>query len=188
MPGLWGPEAFLEAISIVRNMPQDITQLKHREINHPALQVVLYQPEIPANTGNIARLCGAAEVRLHLIHPLGFELEDRQLRRAGLDYHDLACVEQHADLPAFLQQHGGPRLFACSTRGRHPYDRVDYQPDDTLLFGPESRGLPQSLLDQLAPEQCIRIPMQSGNRSLNLSNAVAIILYEAWRQQGFGGS
>ncbi|AKH21087.1 tRNA (uridine(34)/cytosine(34)/5-carboxymethylaminomethyluridine(34)-2'-O)-methyltransferase TrmL [Sedimenticola thiotaurini] len=150
--------------------------------------VALYEPEIPPNTGNIIRLCANSGSRLHLIHPLGFTLEDRQLRRAGLDYHDLACLQEYADMATFLSQHAPRRLFACSTRGSRCYSEVDYRPDDTLLFGPETRGLPQTLLDQLPPEQLIRIPMQAGNRSINLSNAVAIILFEAWRQQGFDGA
>ncbi|WP_260293435.1 tRNA (uridine(34)/cytosine(34)/5-carboxymethylaminomethyluridine(34)-2'-O)-methyltransferase TrmL [Sedimenticola hydrogenitrophicus] len=150
--------------------------------------VALYEPEIPPNTGNIIRLCANSGSRLHLIHPLGFSLEDRQLRRAGLDYHDLACLQEHADLSAFLSRHGENRLFACSTRGRRCYSETDFRPGDSLLFGPETRGLPQALLDRLPAEQLIRIPMQAGNRSLNLSNAVAIVLYEAWRQQGFAGA
>jgi len=150
--------------------------------------IVLYQPEIPPNTGNIIRLCANSGSRLHLVHPLGFQLEDRQLRRAGLDYHDLACLQEHADLESFLAGHPSQRLFACSTRGTRCYSEMDYRPGDSLLFGPETRGLPQALLDRLPEEQKIRIPMCAGNRSLNLSNAVAIILYEAWRQQGFHGA
>lgn len=150
--------------------------------------VALYEPEIPPNTGNIIRLCANSGSRLHLIHPLGFTLEDRQLRRAGLDYHDLTCLQEYADMAIFLSRHAPRRLFACSTRGTRCYSEVAYQPDDTLLFGPETRGLPQALLDRLPPERLIRVPMQAGNRSINLSNAVAIILYEAWRQQGFAGA
>lgn len=150
--------------------------------------IALYQPEIPPNTGNIIRLCANSGSRLHLIHPLGFRLEDRQLRRAGLDYHDLACLQEHADLASFLSGHPPQRVFACSTRGSRCYSAVDFQPGDSLLFGPETRGLPQALLDRLPDAQKIRIPMCAGNRSLNLSNAVAIILYEAWRQQGFHGA
>ncbi|MCW8908767.1 MAG: tRNA (uridine(34)/cytosine(34)/5-carboxymethylaminomethyluridine(34)-2'-O)-methyltransferase TrmL [Sedimenticola sp.] len=150
--------------------------------------IALYEPEIPPNTGNIIRLCANSGSRLHLIHPLGFQLEDRQLRRAGLDYHDLACLQEHPDLEAFLSAQPVQRLFACSTRGARCYSEVDFQPGDSLLFGPETRGLPQALLDRLPEAQKIRIPMCAGNRSLNLSNAVAIILYEAWRQQGFHGA
>lgn len=147
--------------------------------------VALYEPEIPPNTGNIIRLCANTGSTLHLIHPLGFKLEDRQLRRAGLDYHDLANLHQHQTLSQFRAALKNQRLFACSTRGVVDYTSPEYRPDDMLLFGPESRGLPQPLLDEIGAEQTIRIPMRPGNRSLNLSNAVAIVLYEAWRQQGF---
>lgn len=147
--------------------------------------VALYEPEIPPNTGNIIRLCANTGSTLHLIHPLGFTLEDRQLRRAGLDYHDLAILRQHETLRQFRDAHRSRRIFACSTRGVTDYTSPRYRPDDVLLFGPESRGLPQALLAETVPEQSIRIPMRPGNRSLNLSNAVAIVLYEAWRQLGF---
>ncbi|MBI2779726.1 MAG: tRNA (uridine(34)/cytosine(34)/5-carboxymethylaminomethyluridine(34)-2'-O)-methyltransferase TrmL [Gammaproteobacteria bacterium] len=147
--------------------------------------VVLYQPEIPPNTGNIIRLCANAGADLHLIHPLGFRLEDAKLRRAGLDYHEFARVAEHESFDAFLEAVRPARLLACSTRGRQCYADVVFQPGDALLFGPETRGLPGELLDTLPPEHLLRIPMQPGNRSLNLSNAVAVILYEAWRQQGF---
>lgn len=150
--------------------------------------VVLYQPEIPPNTGNIIRLCANTGTNLHLIHPLGFELDDRRMRRAGLDYHEWVRVREYPDWEAFLAAAPAGRLFACSTRGGTGYATVDYRPGDLLLFGPETRGLPLTLLNQLAPEQRLRIPMQPENRSLNLSNAVAVILYEAWRQQGFAGA
>ncbi len=148
--------------------------------------IVLYQPEIPPNTGNIIRLCANSGAMLHLIHPLGFTLEDSKLRRAGLDYHEWAEVREYDKLEDFLEARQPPRLFACSTRGNCNYAQVAYQSDDALLFGPETRGLPQSVLDALPTERLIRIPMRPGNRSLNLSNAVAVVLYEAWRQQGFG--
>jgi tRNA (cytidine/uridine-2'-O-)-methyltransferase len=147
--------------------------------------VALFEPEIPPNTGNIIRLCANTGSRLHLIHPLGFALEDRQLRRAGLDYHDLACLKQHERLDAFCSTVGSARLFACSTRGSVDHTVPEYRAGDFLLFGPESRGLPQALLDELPSGQILRIPMRPGNRSLNLSNAVAIVLYEAWRQLRF---
>ena len=150
--------------------------------------VVLYQPEIPPNTGNIIRLCANTGSRLHLIHPLGFEFDDRRLRRAGLDYHEWVGVRQYPDWPAFLEQPPGRRLFACSTRGRCGYAEAAYEPGDMLLFGPETRGLPEELLQQLPVERRLRIPMRPGNRSLNLSNSVAVILYEAWRQQEFSGA
>ena len=149
--------------------------------------VVLYQPEIPPNTGNIIRLCANTGSRLHLIHPLGFELDDKRLRRAGLDYHEFAEVAQHADLAAFLQAVAPTRLFGVSTRGRTRYDRVDYREGDALMFGPETRGLPQPVLDELPPPQRLRLPMRAGQRSLNLSNSVAVLLYEAWRQHDFSG-
>ncbi len=147
--------------------------------------VVLFEPEIPPNTGNVMRLCANCGARLHLIHPLGFALEDRRLRRAGLDYRDLATVTEHASLGAFLEQVAPPRLFACSTQGRRLYADVAFRPGDALLFGPETRGLPPAVLSSLNTERVLRIPMQAGCRSLNLSNAVAIVLYEAWRQTGF---
>jgi tRNA (cytidine/uridine-2'-O-)-methyltransferase len=150
--------------------------------------VVLYQPEIPPNTGNIIRLCANTGSELHLIHPLGFEFEDRRLRRAGLDYREWAGVRQYPGWPEFFGHPPGERLFACSTRGCSDYAAVTYQPGDMLLFGPETRGLPEDLLQRVAPERRLRIPMRPHNRSLNLSNAVAVILYEAWRQQGFSGA
>ena len=149
--------------------------------------VALYQPEIPPNTGNIIRLCANTGSTLHLIHPLGFQMEDRLLRRAGLDYHELTSVQQHSSLKELLTKFGESRLFACSTRGQQGYAEIYYQPGDLLLFGPETRGLPQKLLEQMPPDRILRVPMRAGNRSLNLSNAVAIVLYEAWRQQGFAG-
>lgn len=149
--------------------------------------VVLFEPEIPPNTGNIIRLCANAGSTLHLIQPLGFELDDRRLRRAGLDYHEFVGMREHASLASFEEAVRPERILACTTRGARCYTEVDYQPGDTLLFGPETRGLPQALLETVPPEQRIRIPMRPGNRSLNLSNAVAVVLYEAWRQQGFAG-
>lgn len=151
------------------------------------LEIVLFQPEIPPNTGNVIRLCANTGMRLHLIRPLGFRLDDRRLRRAGLDYHEWAEVRLHADWPAFLEAARPPRIFAFSTRGARSYVEPDYRPDDALLFGPETRGLPQSLLESLPPEQRLRLPMRPGSRSLNLANAVAIAAYEAWRQFGFAG-
>lgn len=150
--------------------------------------VVLYQPEIPPNTGNIIRLCANTGSTLHLLHPLGFELDDRRLRRAGLDYHEWASVKEHASLQAFLEEVSPRRLFAVSTRGTTHYHEVAYRPGDAFLFGPETRGLPQALLDELDQGSVIRLPMVTGSRSLNLSNSVAVLVYEAWRQQGFSGS
>lgn len=150
--------------------------------------VVLYEPEIPPNTGNIIRLCANCGAQLHLIRPLGFEMSDKQLRRAGLDYHEFADVQIHDDLSNFLQTIQPSRLFACSTRGGQDYTAIQYKPGDTFLFGPETRGLPKDVLESLPPGQRLRIPMVPNNRSLNLANAVAIIVYEAWRQQGFNGA
>ena len=147
--------------------------------------LVLYQPEIPPNTGNIIRLCANVGAQLHLVHPLGFAMDDRRLRRAGLDYHELARVREHHSLAECLSALGAPRLLALSTRGRQRYDQIQYESGDALLFGPETRGLPQALLDQLPTCQRLTIPMRCGNRSLNLSNAAAVVLYEAWRQNGF---
>ncbi len=148
-------------------------------------EVVLFEPEIPPNTGNIIRLCANAGSSLHLIHPLGFNLSDKQLRRAGLDYHDLTSVRQYPGLDACLEAVQPRRVFACTTKGSQTYADTLFEPGDMLLFGPESRGLPMDVIDGLPPEQRLRIPMIPGNRSLNLANAVSIILYEAWRQQGF---
>lgn len=151
------------------------------------LQVALYEPEIPPNTGNIIRLCANVGAGLHLIHPLGFAPDDKQVKRAGLDYHEWVRVHHQKDYAMFLQAVSGKLIFACSTHGKHSYADVNYSANDVLLFGPETRGLPQSVLEQLPPEQIIRIPMLPHSRSLNLSNAVAIIVYEALRQQGFDG-
>jgi tRNA (cytidine/uridine-2'-O-)-methyltransferase len=147
--------------------------------------VILYEPEIPPNTGNIVRLCANTGARLHLIRPLGFQFDDRRLRRAGLDYHEWAEVRLHRDLAALLAETKPARLFAFTTQGAHSYHAVAYQPDDALLFGPETRGLPARVLAGVSPERRLRIPMLTPGRSLNLANAVAVVVYEAWRQQGF---
>lgn len=152
------------------------------------LDVLLYQPEIPPNTGNVIRLCANTGARLHLIQPLGFSLEDAQLRRAGLDYHEYARLQVHATLEAALQAVMPKRLFALSTRGRQRYDQVAFAAGDALLFGPETRGLPENVLESLPPERRLRLPMRPDNRSLNLSNSVAVVVFEAWRQQSFAGA
>ncbi|HEX5788510.1 MAG TPA: tRNA (cytidine(34)-2'-O)-methyltransferase [Woeseiaceae bacterium] len=149
--------------------------------------IVLYQPEIPPNTGNIIRLCANAGAALHLVLPLGFELDDARLRRAGLDYREYAELRTHPSLEACLAALDGPRVFALSTRGQTRHDTPRYRQGDAFLFGPETRGLPQAVLDGLPPERRLRLPMRPGNRSLNLSNAAAVLLYEAWRQQDFAG-
>ena len=147
--------------------------------------MILFQPEIPPNTGNIIRLCPNRGCALHLIEPIGFELDDKRLRRAGLDYHEYATLKRHSDLAACLESLGQPRLFAFTTKGSQPFHEVAFEPGDAFLFGPESRGLPAEVLDALESGQRLRLPMRPGCRSLNLSNTVAVAVYEAWRQQGF---
>jgi tRNA (cytidine/uridine-2'-O-)-methyltransferase len=149
--------------------------------------LILYEPEIPPNTGNIIRLCANTGVNLHLVEPLGFDLDEPRLRRAGLDYREFAAVTTHASLDDTLEALGQPRVFALSTRGRTRYDRPAYRAGDAILMGPETRGLPQAVLDALPAGQRLRLPMREGNRSLNLSNAAAVVVYEAWRQLGFDG-
>ncbi len=156
-------------------------------VKRAVFDLILFQPEIPPNTGNIIRVCANTGTTLHLVHPLGFELDDRRLRRAGLDYHEFAALHEHPTLETCLDALAGRRVFALSTRGRQNYAAVTYRAGDVFLFGPETRGLPQATLDALPPEQRLRIPMRPGNRSLNLSNSVAVVLYEAWRQHGFAG-
>ncbi len=150
-------------------------------------QVVLYQPEIPPNTGNIIRLSANTGAQLHLIRPFGFEWDDTRLRRAGLDYHDLAHVTLHDSLDEYLRQAAPERVFACTTKGARNYSDIRFAPGDALLYGPETRGLPDDVLNQFSADMRVRIPMQEGSRSLNLANAVAVIMYEAWRQLGFPG-
>lgn len=152
------------------------------------LVIGLFEPEIPPNTGSIMRLAANTGARLALIEPLQFELTDTRLRRAALDYRDLATATVYPDYDAFLKAIDGRRLLAFSTRGRQRYDRVDYRPDDALLFGPESRGLPAALLDTLPAAHRLRIPMRPGSRSLNLANAASVVVYEAWRQLCFDGA
>jgi tRNA (cytidine/uridine-2'-O-)-methyltransferase len=152
--------------------------------------IILYQPEIPPNTGNIIRLCANTGCHLHLIEPLGFELDDKKLRRAGLDYHEWADVQTHASLLALcakLEATATGTIYALSTRGKKNYSDIRYSPGDSLIFGPETRGLPQDYLDSLAPENILRLPMLGNSRSLNLSNAAAVIVYEALRQNSFAG-
>jgi len=150
--------------------------------------IILFEPEIPPNTGNIIRLCANTGAGLHLIQPLGFQLEDRRLRRAGLDYHEWARIRQYPDLAECLAELRAPRLFAFTTRSRRTYHTVAYRPGDALLFGPETRGLPVAVLEAIPEEQRLRLPMLTAGRSLNLSNTVAIALYEAWRQHEFPGA
>jgi tRNA (cytidine/uridine-2'-O-)-methyltransferase len=149
------------------------------------LDIVLYQPEIPPNTGNIIRLCANTGYSLHLIEPLGFEWDDKRVRRAGLDYHEFTDVKRHASLEAYLEDRKPKRVFACTTKGKRFHHEPDYQAGDCLLFGPESRGLPEDLIFSLPEQQRVRIPMCPNSRSMNLSNAVAVFVYESWRQLGF---
>lgn len=152
------------------------------------LHIALYEPEIPPNTGNIMRLAANTGAALHLIEPLGFELSEKRLRRAGLDYTDWERVRVHPDFPAFLGSLAGARLFALTTKGTVAPAATAFQDGDVLLFGPETRGLPDRVLDTLPPQRRLRLPMVAGSRSLNLSNAVAVTLYEAWRQLGYPGA
>lgn len=151
------------------------------------IHLVLFEPEIPPNTGNIIRLCANTGAQLHLIHPLGFEWDNKRLRRAGLDYYEWADVQHHESLSAFIESVPHHRLLAFSVRGHRFYTDIRYCAGDAILLGPETRGLPQTLLDSLPQEQVVRIPRQKQVRSLNLSNAAAVVLYEAWRQFGFDG-
>ena len=152
--------------------------------------VVLVTPQIPPNTGNVIRLCANTGSHLHLIEPLGFSMDDKQMRRAGLDYHEYASVQRHASWDHFLttSRPVADRMFALTTRGQHSAFSVSFQPGDWLVFGSETEGLPAQVRDQFAAQRQLRLPMLSGQRSLNLSNAVAVLVYEAWRQQGFGAT
>jgi tRNA (cytidine/uridine-2'-O-)-methyltransferase len=150
--------------------------------------VVLFEPEIPPNTGNAIRLCANTGATLHLVKPLGFRLDDKSLQRSGLDYHDLATVKVHANFDACVDELAGARLFAVETGGRHRYSDLEYGAGDAFLFGPETRGLPDAVLDRVGRESSVFIPMLGLSRSVNLSNAVALVVYEAWRQLGFTGA
>ena len=150
--------------------------------------IALLEPEIPPNTGNIIRLCANTGCQLPLIEPLGFELDDKRLRRAGLDYHEFAAVKTYPNLDACLQAVEANRVFALSTKGTHNFSEVQFAAGDLFLFGPESRGLPVEVREALPADQVLRIPMRPDSRSLNLSNSAAILIYEAWRQLGYGGA
>lgn len=155
---------------------------------NPLVHVILFEPEIPPNTGNIIRLCANTGTQLHLIRPLGFDIDDKQLRRAGLDYHEFSEMKVHDNLNACLQTLPDARLFALTTKASKHFHKAQFQAGDALLFGPESRGLPAEILASLKPEQRLRLPMMPDNRSLNLSNSVAVAVYEVWRQMGFTGA
>ncbi len=150
--------------------------------------IILYQPEIPPNTGNIIRLCANSGAGLHLVKPLGFSLDDKQLRRAGLDYHEYASLKVYESWDECRAAFAGRRMFALTTKASRPYHEVNYVLGDVFVFGPETRGLPGELLEAFLPEQRLRIPMRPDNRSLNLSNSAAVLIYEAWRQNGFAGA
>ena len=152
------------------------------------LHVVLFEPEIPPNTGNIIRLCANTGYKLHLIEPLGFAWDDKRIRRAGLDYHEFADVIRHANFSSFVATVAPKRMFACTTKGSTRHSEVNYQAGDALIFGPESRGLPPDVLQQLPTEHWLRIPMTENSRSMNLSNAVAVFVYESWRQLDYEGA
>lgn len=152
------------------------------------LNIVLFQPEIPPNTGNIIRLCANTGYQLHLIEPLGFDWEDKKVRRAGLDYHEFANVKRHASFAAFAKEHQASRIFACTTKGKAFFHEVYYQAGDCLVFGPETRGLPDDVLAIIEQQNWLRIPMQPNSRSMNLSNAVSVFVYESWRQLDFTGA
>ncbi len=149
--------------------------------------IVLFQPEIPPNTGNLIRLAANTGCRLHLVEPLGFDLSDKQVARAGLDYHDMACVRLHADWAAVQAALSERRWFALTTKGGTRYADIAFRADDVLLFGPESRGLPPEVLSRFDPGERLRLPMLPGSRSMNLSNAVSVVVFEAWRQNDFAG-
>lgn len=151
-------------------------------------EVVLVHPEIPPNAGNVIRMCANTGARLHLVEPLGFSMDDRQLRRAGLDYHELATVVVHRDWRACVAALGERRIFAASTRGLRLYSEVPYREGDAFVFGAETAGLPGEIFSAFAQDRRLRLPMRAGNRSLNLSNAAAVVVFEAWRQLGFSGA
>jgi len=149
--------------------------------------IVLFEPEIPPNTGNIIRLCANTNCRLHLIEPLGFELDEKRLRRAGLDYHEFAEINTYKDFPTFLNEESPEKLYAVTTKAKQTFNEISYSIGAYFLFGPETRGLPDDILTRAGPNQCIRIPMIKDSRSLNLSNSASIVLYEAWRQNNYSG-
>ena len=149
------------------------------------LHIVLFQPEIPPNTGNVIRLCANTGYQLHLIEPLGFDLEDKKLRRAGLDYHEFANLKRYPNFDAFVEQNDVGTIYALTTKGSRTHSEAEFQANDVLVFGPETRGLPAEFIEALPPAQRLRLPMQANSRSLNLSNTVAVMVYESWRQLGY---
>lgn len=149
------------------------------------LHIALHTPQIPPNTGNIMRLCANTGAALHLIHPLGFRVDEKSLRRAGLDYKDACVMTEHADYEAFLEAMGERRILALTTKATRAHSDISYRDEDVLLFGSETQGLPAEIRQSIGEEQCLRIPMREGSRSINLSNAAAVVVYEAWRQLGY---
>ena len=149
--------------------------------------IVLFEPEIPPNTGNIIRLCANTGAQLHLVKPLGFSLEDKQLKRAGLDYHEYANLQIHENWVACKNALAGKRMFVITTKGSNSYGNIQFEKDDVFVFGPETRGLPEEIRNEFSPKNRVRLPMLPKSRSLNLSNSAAVLLYEAWRQLGFEG-
>jgi tRNA (cytidine/uridine-2'-O-)-methyltransferase len=166
-------------------MPGIMDQKCHFVAASRMFHVVLFQPEIPPNTGNVIRLCANSGCTLHLVRPLGFDIQGKAVRRAGLDYDELAQVRVHSSLDGCLDELSGVRVFCVETGGSRLYSEAVFEPGDALLFGPETRGLPATVLERIPRERQLRIPMRPGNRSLNLSNSVALVVYEAWRQRGF---
>jgi tRNA (cytidine/uridine-2'-O-)-methyltransferase len=152
------------------------------------LNIVLFQPEIPPNTGNIVRLCANSGFQLHLIEPLGFDLDEKKVRRAGLDYHEFTKVKRYPNFQAFVEQYPDSKLYACTTKGKKFHSEAQYKAGDTLVFGPETRGLPDDVLQLIGQPNWLKIPMQPDSRSMNLSNAVSVFVYESWRQLDFSGS
>mgnify|MGYP000097204108 FL=1 len=169
----------------MRGDKQSLKQRLARKNGEILINIVLFEPEIPPNTGNIIRLAANTGSPLHLIKPFGFELDDKRMRRAGLDYHEYAGISTYEGFAEFIEKHGDKRLFGISTKGIRQYHEVAFEAGDFLVFGPETRGLPDSVRQQLGMDQILRIPMQAHSRSLNLSNTVAVVVYEAWRQLGF---
>ena len=169
-------------------LPAGALQVRRICYNRAMFSIVLFQPEIPPNTGNIIRLAANTGCDLHLVKPLGFPLDDAKMRRAGLDYHEYADMQVHEDWQACLAHFAGRRMFAATTRGSARYDRIRYQPGDVFVFGRETSGLPEAVREEFPVGQRIKLPMRPNNRSLNLSNSVAIIVYEAWRQHDFAGA
>jgi tRNA (cytidine/uridine-2'-O-)-methyltransferase len=184
MPSPSRSSAVLAGSAAVSPMRSAVAWRKYHAV---MFHLILFEPEIPPNTGNLIRLCANTGSQLHLIEPLGFRLEDRDLRRAGLDYHEWSTLKVHAGWDCCRKSLGAARVFASSTRNSLRHDAVRYQPGDAFLLGPESRGLPDWLLERFAPEHRLRIPMRPGQRSLNLANSGAVLIYEAWRQLGFAG-